>query len=237
MKEFIGSVRGVFAKVRAFAWRGWCKGVLITLFVIFLLKTGVADWNWVPSGSMKPTILEGDLVFVNKLAFGFKVPFTPWHLAHWSEPQHNDIVVFFSPRDGTRLVKRVIGCPGDVVEMRNNILYLNGKKLDYKRSETNPFLKELHEAPDAILATEKNGDSGHWVLAYPSQPARRSFAKTTVPAGKYFVLGDARDNSFDSRYFGLVDRDQVVGRASRVVFSFDKNHSYNPRFSRFFASL
>ena len=80
--------------------------------VMFSMRSSLADWYHVPTGSMKPTILEGDRVFVDKLAYDLKVPFTTWHLAEWSQPQRGDIVVFFSPKDGTRLVKRVIGLPG-----------------------------------------------------------------------------------------------------------------------------
>ena len=86
----------------------------------------MADWNDVPTGSMKPTILEGDRVFVNKLAYDLKVPFTTWHITEWSNPHCGDIVVFFSPKDGKRLVKRVIGLPGDTVELQNERLVING---------------------------------------------------------------------------------------------------------------
>src|SRR5580692_12543008 len=93
------------------------KPLLIMLLVLFVLRSAVADWNDVPTGSMKPTIMEGDRVFVNKLAYDLKVPFTTWHLAEWGNPKRGDIVVFFSPKDGMRLVKRVIGLPGDTVDL------------------------------------------------------------------------------------------------------------------------
>src|ERR1044071_8231489 len=125
-----------------YLWRQWIKPFAFMAIIVFPLKSALADWNWVPSGSMKPTILEGDLVFVNKLAFDLKVPFTLWRLAEWSNPQRGDIVVFFSPKDGTRLVKRVIAGPGDAVELRNNVLYLNGKKSNYQLADVRPFAKE-----------------------------------------------------------------------------------------------
>jgi signal peptidase I len=99
--------------------------------VMFSIRSSLADWNDVPTGSMKPTILEGDRVFVNKLAYDLKVPFTTWHIAEWSNPQRGDIVVFFSPKDGTRLVKRVIGLPGDTVELLNEQLIINGQPVEY----------------------------------------------------------------------------------------------------------
>ena len=101
-------------------WRKEIRWWLIIGLVIFSLRSSLADWNDVPTGSMKPTILEGDRVFVNKLAYDLKVPFTTRHLAEWSNPHRGDIVVFFSPHDGTRLVKRVVGLPGDTIELRND---------------------------------------------------------------------------------------------------------------------
>jgi len=104
---------------------------LILALVLFSIRSSLADWNDVPTGSMKPTILEGDRVFVNKLAYDLKVPFTTRHVTEWSNPQRGDIVVFFSPKDGTRLVKRVIGLPGDTVELQNERLVINGQPVEY----------------------------------------------------------------------------------------------------------
>src|SRR6516162_5299237 len=106
-------------------WRKDIRPLLITALAMFAVRSSLADWNDVPTGSMKPTILEGDRVYVNKLAYDLKVPFTTMHLAQWSDPQRGDIVVFYSPYDGKRLVKRVIGLPGDTLELRNNSLVIN----------------------------------------------------------------------------------------------------------------
>jgi signal peptidase I len=186
---------------------------------------------------MKPTILEGDLVLINKLAYDLKVPFTCWHIAKWADPKDGDIVVFFSPKDGVRLVKRVIAGPGDTIEMRHNVLYRNGERMDYDVIDSRPFAKEIYEDPAAVIAKERNRDGSHLVMALPSRLAVRSFPRTTVPAGKYYMLGDSRDNSADSRFFGLVDRDQIVGKTCRVMLSFDKNHFYVPRLGRIFFHL
>ena len=113
-------------------WRKEIRPLLILALVVFSIRSSLADWSDVPTGSMKPTILEGDRVFVNKLAYDLKVPFTTWHLAEWSNPQRGDIVVFFSPHDGKRLVKRVIGLPGDTLELRNDALVLNGQPVEYQ---------------------------------------------------------------------------------------------------------
>lgn len=215
----------------------WIRSFLIAAAIILPLKSSLADWNWVPSGSMKPTILEGDMVLVNKLAYDLKIPFTRYHLSEWGNPLKGDIVVFFSPKDGVRLVKRVIAGPGDSVEMRNNVLFVNGQAQKYSLQDAGPYRVEIYEDRSPIIARESGALPSHFVMALPSRPALRSFPTLTVPPGKYFMMGDSRDNSNDSRFIGLVDRRQIVGRASRVVLSFDKNHLYIPRFDRFFAKL
>jgi signal peptidase I len=224
-------------KGTSYLWREWLKPALLIAAIVFPLKSAVADWNWVPSGSMKPTILEGDLVFVNKLAYDLKFPFTLWRLAEWSQPRRSDIVVFFSPRDGTRLVKRIVAGPGDTIEIRNNVLILNGEKMKYELQKVVPFADEIYEDDQAIVAKESGRDSTHWVMALPSHRARRDYPPTKIPAGKYFLMGDSRDNSFDSRYFRFVDRKQIVGRVNRVILSFDKNHHYVPRAKRSFSRI
>ena len=220
-----------------YLWREWIKPAAMVALILFPLRSAVADWNWVPSGSMKPTILEGDLVLVNKLAYDLKVPFTLQRLAEWNHPERGDIVVCFSPYDGTRLVKRVVAIPGDTLEMRANVLLLNGKPMEYALLPTEPFLKEVYEDAEAVIAREKGAGGAHLVMAFPSRGGKRSFPAVTIPEGKYFVMGDSRDNSFDSRYFGFVERKQIVGRSQRVLVSLDKNHYYVPRITRFFSAL
>jgi signal peptidase I len=230
-----------YQKCRAQASRWWrqeIRPLLILLVVMCSLRSSLADWNVVPSGSMKPTILEGDRVLVNKLAYDLKVPFTTWHIAEWSQPQRGDIVVFFSPKDGTRLVKRVIGLPGDTVELRNEQLILNGQPVDY--ASLGPKMPgQLSESEQAqgVFATEKLPSHSHAVMALKGVPAMRSFGPVKVPAGHYFMMGDNRDDSFDSRYFGTVDRNQIVGRVSNVVLSFDKENYWLPRWNRTAYSL
>ena len=112
-------------------WRQEIRPLLILALVLFSIRSSLADWNDVPRGSMQPTILVGDRILVNKLAYDLKVPFTTWHLAEWSNPRRGDIVVFYSPHDGTRLVKRVVGLPGDTVELRNEQLVINGNPVAY----------------------------------------------------------------------------------------------------------
>jgi signal peptidase I len=214
------------------------KPLLIMAFVLFAVRSAVADWNDVPTGSMKPTILEGDRVFVNKLAYDLKVPFTTLHLAQWDNPQRGDIVVFFSPADGIRLVKRVVGLPGDRIELVNNQLLVNGAPVKYGPL-AQQTIAELPSAeqPRHQFATEDLAAHPHPVMSTPALSARRTFGPVTVPAGKYFMMGDNRDNSFDSRYFGSVDRRRIVGRATAVVASLDHSDYFLPRWQRFFTAL
>lgn len=219
-------------------WRKELRALLIFALVLFSIRSSLADWNDVPTGSMKPTILEGDRVFVNKLAYDLKVPFTTWHLAQWGGPKRGDIVVFFSPYDGQRLVKRVVGLPGDTLELRHNVLLLNGQPVHY----TAALAGELRDVAPAdlathVFATEDLPGKTHEVAGFPAVRARRDFGPVQVPAGHYFMMGDNRDDSFDSRYYGPVDRREIVGRASAVVMSFDHQHYWWPRWDRFFSGL
>ena len=219
-------------------WRQEIRGLLILALVLFALRSSLADWSDVPTGSMKPTILEGDRVYVNKLAYDLKVPFTTRHIAEWSNPQRGDIVVFFSPHDGKRLVKRVVGLPGDTVELRQNVLVLNGQPLAYE-----PIAEELLRdvAPGdrarLVFAAEQLTDRPHAVAGTPAARALRDFGPYRVPEGNYFMMGDNRDDSFDSRYWGPVERKRIVGRATAVALSFDRSNYWSPRWRRFFTSL
>jgi len=225
------------ARVRRW-WRKEIRPVLILALVLFSIRSSLADWNDVPSASMQPTILAGDRIFVNKLAYDLKVPFTTWHLAQWSNPQRGDIVVFYSPYDGTRLVKRVVGLPGDTVELRNDQLIINGQPMEYAPlpAGISDQLPEV-ERERSLLATEQLSGHSHAVMAIPGVPAKRTFGPVQVPEGHYFMMGDNRDNSFDSRYFGVVERKRIVGRATAVVLSLDRNHYWLPRSQRFFSAL
>jgi signal peptidase I len=210
------------------------KVFLLMLLVICSLRSALADWNDVPTGSMKPTIEEGDRVVVNKLAYDLKVPFTTYEIAKWGDPKRGDIVVLFSPVDGTRLVKRVIGTPGDKIELRENQLYVNGQQQKWKPIGAATDTDES----GAFVVEELLAGKPHKVMFMPPGfPAMRSYPSTTVPPGYYFVMGDNRDNSNDSRYIGLIERHRIVGRAMAVAFSFDRLHHYAPRFSRWFKPL
>jgi signal peptidase I len=212
-------------------WKEWWKTVVFIVFVVIPVKSSLADWNWVPTGSMVPTIVEGDLVYVNKIAYDLRIPLTFYRLAKWSDPKRGDIVICFSPDDQTRLVKRIIALPGDRVEMKKNVLCINGYPATYTEHLCSTTEKR------AVLATENLDGCKHSVMSIPSIPAMRNFGPVTVPEGNYFVLGDNRDNSKDSRYFGFVERKAIVGKAKAIIVSFDITDKYQPRLRRFLSPL
>ena len=204
------------------------RGFFVFLLLMSVFRSGVADWNVVPSGSMQPTIVEGDRILVNKLAYDVQVPFLYYSLKKLHDPQRGDIIVFDSKAADLRLVKRVVGLPGDVVEMLNNVLYINGQALQY----------------DVLAAYENQIDErenllgvDHVVRLRKGGSRLSSFEATTVPEGFYLALGDNRDNSSDSRVIGFVPRHEIIGRANTVVMSVDYEHYYLPRSDRFWKTL
>lgn len=215
------------------------RSLLAMVLILTAVRSAIADWNDVPTGSMNPTIVQGDRVFVNKLAYDLKVPFTTWHLAQWSNPRRGDIVVFFSPVDGTRLVKRVVGLPGDTIQMVNERLIINGQPAHYGAlpADSGRDVPTDHDGVRLYAEETADGAHSHPVTILPQRPAMRTFGPITVAAGHYFMMGDNRDNSNDSRYWGTVDRSRIVGRATTVVISLDRQNYFEPRWHRFFTGL
>jgi signal peptidase I len=208
------------------------RGLLAFLLCFGLFRTALADWNPIPSGSMRPTLLEGDVVLVNRVAYDLKVPLTHYSVLRTGEPQRADIVTFYSPVDGARLIKRLVGLPGDRLEMRNEQLYINGAPAGI--SGASEVTETLGAGPVAALrATERLGGREHAIQVLPGLRARRDFGPLTVPAGSYFFLGDNRDNSADSRYIGFVPRELLIGRAHHILVSADIKGHWRPLFERF----
>lgn len=220
-------------------WREWRGYVFFFCFIWIPLRSAVIDYNPVPTGSMNPTILEGDVVWVNKLAYGLRVPLTTVHVAQWADPQRGDIVVVLSPADGTRLVKRVVGIPGDVLAMQDNRLSLNGLPVTYSRSATDYRAAVAGSLrPYAYFAEEDLAGVSHAVMGLSDRGSPyRTFAPVVVPKGSYFLMGDSRDNSLDSREYGFASRDAILGRAGGILVSLDLNDTYLPRLGRFFSRL
>ena len=218
-------------------WHEWRIAVIFIVFVVVPVKSSLADWNWVPTGSMNPTILEGDLIYVDKIAYDLRVPLTLQRVASWSQPQRGDVVVCLSPEDGTRLVKRIVGQPGDVVQMRDGVLSLNGQPLAYEETGRRCQVHLSGGVATGVLMMEDLGRTTHPVVRLPGLLAMRNFGPVSVPDGHYLVLGDNRDVSRDSRYFGFVPRERILGRARAVVVSFDIKDKCRPRVRRFLTRL
>jgi signal peptidase I, bacterial type len=171
----------------------WITELIVIVIIVLLIRTFVAQAYNIPSGSMKPTLLVGDFILVNKLVYRF------------SEPQRGDIVVFKYPIDpNIDFIKRIIALPGEEVEVRNNQVFINGKPLpliEAGRGEENGVRKVIYEEvlPEGIK---------HKVQFYEDFPfSKRDFGPVVVPPNHYFVMGDNRDNSEDSRYWGFVPRE------------------------------
>lgn len=205
------------------------RPLAVTALVLGSFRSAVADWNDVPSGSMRPTVLEGERVFVNRAAYDLKVPFTTWRVAQWSDPSRGDIVVLYSPHDGRRLLKRVVGIPGDRVEMKANQLIVNGTTASYRSA--------LAPDGDSEVLHETLFNREHLMEVSSAQSSVSSFGPVVVPAKQYMVMGDNRDNSFDSRFFGFVPRSEILGRVTRIVASVDPERHFRPRFERFMKAL
>ena len=213
------------------------KGFILFMLLFGVFRTAVADWNPIPSSSMRPNLLEGDVVFVNRLAFNLKVPLTDRVITETGEPQRGDVVTFSSPTDGTRLIKRLVALPGDVVELRNELLIINGRRARYDAVQQVMEPAGQGQVPALRLSEHFDGHARRIQFIPQVQTPARNFGPVTVPPGQYMMLGDNRDNSADSRYIGFVPRNLLIGRAERVLVSADMLENWGPRFERFGMSL
>src|SRR4051812_40374220 len=171
-----------------FVWTHLRPFAFMTL-VLFAVRSSLADWNDVPTGSMNPSILEGDRIFVNKVAYDLKVPFTTWHLAEWGQPQRGEVVVFYAPTDGTRMVKRVVGQPGDTIMLRDNLLYVNGQPAQYEPPDPR-FAAAMAGHPGGsggVFVSETLGGRKHPVMKLPQLLGRHDWGPEVVPDGNYFM--------------------------------------------------
>jgi signal peptidase I len=213
-------------------WLKANRGFLVFLLCFAFFRSAVADWNPIPSGSMRPTLLEGDVVLVDRLAYDFKLPLSDVMLLKLGNPRRGDVVTFSSPTDGTRLIKRLVAVPGDVVEMRDERLFINGASAHYSQLQSVVEPMESGGAVAGTRATERIAGSERSVQFLPAIPARRDFGPIAVPPDSYFFLGDNRDNSADSRYIGFVPRRLLIGRAHHILVSANIKGDWLPRLER-----
>lgn len=195
----------------------WVKSLVIAFALFLVIRTFIIEAFRIPTASMENTLLVGDFLLVNKAVYGAQVPGTNVRLPAFGEPERGDVVVFTPPHDPTKnYVKRLVGLPGDTLAMHDKVLYLNG------RAVPEPYAR--HSDP-----ADAPAPSMRWQLDYlvdPSQraryrPSRDSWGPIVVPAGHYFFLGDNRDDSEDSRYWGFVDGAAIKGKPLIVYYSFN----------------
>ena len=199
----------------------WTKAICTAIVLFLVIRTFAVEAFKIPTGSMEGTLLVGDFLLVNKAVYGAEIPFTQKRLPAFSHPDRGDVVVFLPPHDPDRnYVKRLVGVGGDTREMREKTLYLNG------RPQLEPFVR--HADP----LTDPEDPKMMWQLPYlvpgsvdphEYRPSRDNWGPLVVPAGKFFALGDNRDLSEDSRYWGFLDAEAIKGRPMFVYYSFEKD--------------
>ncbi|MEO8808933.1 MAG: signal peptidase I [Rhodanobacter sp.] len=212
------------------------RGFITFLLCMVMFRSAIADWNVVPTGSMQPTIEIGDRILVDRMAYDLRLPLTHVSLLHRSDPQRGDIVVLDSQAADERLVKRVIGIPGDRIAMRSNVLFVNGRQASYSAT-VRSGIGDDRQSP-AHYEIERYGRMRHAIRLSDRWPSPVStFGPVIVPTGQYLLLGDDRDNSRDSRYLGFFPRGEILGRSRYVVVSLDPDNHYLPRSHRFAVPL
>jgi signal peptidase I len=195
--------------------REWTESIIVALVLALIIRTFVVQAFKIPSGSMEDTLLIGDHLLVSKFVYGMQIPFTDKRILTFKHPQQGDVIVFEFPEDRNKsyfsrrdFIKRVVGVPGDVVEVREKQVYVNGVKYDLPQA--------IHKEADTI----------------PAEYGPRDFMKpVTVPADSYFVMGDNRDRSYDSRFWGFVTDPEIKGKAFIKYWSWDSER-HLPRITR-----
>jgi signal peptidase I len=201
----------------------WSIGV--TILLVLLFRAFVAEAYVIPSGSMEPTLLVGDRLIANKAAFGLRVPWTTWRLLEGRAPQRGEVVIFLDPKgSGETLIKRVVAVAGETVSYREGRLHVNGAPL--KR-------RHINGAPGDVLLFRETLDDTSYTIFQRADGLSADFAPVKVPRGHVFVLGDNRDDSNDSRYWGPLPLTHLKGKALAVIWSWGDG----PRWRRFFSTI
>jgi len=229
-KEMVSEKSGN-AKLRYLLEQIW--QLAIALFIVFAIRSSIVEPFKIPSGSMIPTLYVGDFIFVNKFAYGFKLPFSdligaPIQLIHRDPPKHGDIIVFLYPKEpDTHYIKRVIGLPGDTVEVRNKVVYINGQPLPQQEASSDEKTAQLGDIGDPrygeshmkLFREAIAGGHEHKILVDQNNEYTMNFEPAKIPEGHLFVMGDNRDFSNDSRFWGLVPFENISGRAEVIWLS------------------
>ncbi len=221
-------------------YKDWILPLGVAAIVAFFFRTTIASPRHIPTGSMIPTIKIGEFIFVNMFAYDWHIPFTRKSLIKRSDPERGDIVVFEYPNDPDKdYIKRVIGIPGDTVEVKDDRIILNGQPLAVEVAKDRNILEDLtpkYDPEDQSLFFETINNVKHHTM-YSNSKEVGDTEPVTVPENSLFVMGDNRDDSADSRFWGFVPREKLLGKAGFIWFSFNKDHFPYLRFSRFFTML
>jgi signal peptidase I len=211
------------------------KQLVIFLVLMSIFRSAIADWYSVPTGSMQPTIKEGDRIIVNKMAYDLRLPFTDISLTSLDSPKRGEIIVFESKTANLRLIKRIVGLPGDIVSMHNEVITINGQKLALKVLDDNQV---TNDASKLNYFSETIGKINHRInIDDTASNLMSNFSAVTVPKGHYLVLGDNRRHSADSRVYGFVPHQELRGKATAIAFSVNYDNHYIPRKERIFQDI
>jgi signal peptidase I len=201
---------------------------------VLIIRSFIIQFYHVPSGSLEPTILPGDYVAVNQFAYGLRLPVINTKIIPINNPKIGDIALFNSPAEkGLILIKRVVGVPGDHIQYKNKVLYINGKEATQTFISNAEDIEPINNIPVKKIQEDLNGVK-HDIYINPvsTDPIDNADFDVTVPAGSYFMMGDNRDMSADSRYFGMVSDKYIIGKGFLVVLSWNSEKN-NFRFDRF----
>ena len=197
------------------------RSLFPVIMIVFVLRSFIVEPFRIPSGSMLPTLHLGDFILVNKAAYGLRLPIIYKKIISTGSPERGDVMVFRFPENPKiNFIKRVVGLPGDQVRVEGRSLYINGSLIQQEIADANHQTKDVHGGYISHRFTEQLGSVTHDILVRRGGRGSKGF-DGTVPEGHFFVLGDNRDNSRDSRYWGFVAEDKLVGRAFFIWFAWD----------------
>lgn len=204
----------------------WSISFYPVILLVFCIRSFIIEPFQIPSNSMMPTLLTGDFIFVNKFIYGIRLPVTNYKIIDISEPKRGDALVFRYPnyernsdKKGIDYIKRIIGIPGDKIEYINDILYVNSKKVDSKYIENYVGIESGVSMTGYRKEREYLNEKGFDILIHPEYSSRG--IRAIVPDGKYLVMGDNRANSSDSRFWGFVPKEYIIGKAFMIWFHYD----------------
>jgi len=208
-------------------WVEYSRAFFPILLIVLILRAFILEPFRIPSGSMRPTLLEGDFILVNKFDYGLRLPFTNTVVIPTGLPKRGDVVVFRHAKNGESLdmIKRVIGLPGDHIQYKDNTVYVNDKPMKQEFSGEKQDKDVSQEQGQQVRAFKETlDDINHDIYVHAgSMPRQYPYQDVTVPPDEYFVMGDNRDNSDDSRFWGFVDNKDLLGKAVIIWFSWDSS--------------